>query len=424
MTNKTLVMPKVNTRVLRFTEEDLRREYSLRTFHLKKTGTDLVVAEGEKELYTLPEQSSGIYSLGEHDYVYDLSVSRLTTLTDKYRFGGVSEPFHLVRFINKAGTERRYCVMTENVSRIMQGLTSQNGKGMGGTCCAVHAERIFTAKNFRVRYTDAVEPDVWTEGRGKGGFIDLPTDAGNILAMQSYKDKLYLFRERGITQLRVLGDELNFKALHLPFGAGVIKEESVAPCGDQICFFTERGLYAFNGGTASRVENARTDEIDLTAPVKAVSAHGKFYALVTLKEGRKSLYCVEPEGMDPHFIECGAEDIAAGFEFRFKRNGKMYALSEKGLPGGDACAMDAEGIAFTIGDEKFLDAVAIEGEGNFTVTVTTGTSERTVTGGAGTVLKLRSPLRGNGFSLHIGVNSENARFHAVLLRFKEENNDD
>jgi len=424
MTDKTFVMPKVNTRVLRLTEEDLRREHSLRTFHLKKTGSELVVAEGEKALYDLPEQASGIYSLGAHDYVYDPVLSRLNTLTDNYRFGGIKEPFRMLRFITKAGSERCYCVMTDNITRIMGGMATVIGKGKGGTCCAVHAERVFTASTYRIRYSDAVEPEVFTESRGKGGFLELPSDAGDILAMQSYKDKLYLFRERGITQLRILGDELNFKAMQLPFGAGDIAGESVAPCGDKICFFTGRGLYSFNGGTVSCVGNSRAEEIDLSVPVKAVSAYGKYFALVTLKEGRKSLYCLEPEGMIPHFIEHGAEDVAAGFDFRYKRGGKMYALTERGLPRSGECCLDAEGIGFTVGDDRFLDAVAIEGEGNFTVTVKTRSGERTVTGDANTVLKLRSPLRGNGFSLHVRVNTDNARFRAALLRLREENNDD
>lgn len=70
-----------------------------------------------------------------------------------------------------------------------------------------------------------------------------------------------------------------------------------------------------------------------------------------------------------------------------------------------------------------LRAVLIDGEGTFTVTVNSSRGKRTVKGNANEILKLRSPLRGNGFDIKISVepkDADKARFRAVLFRFTEE----
>lgn len=423
MLNKTLLLPKTQTRILRLDLETLRRENSLRTFHMREEHGALAVAEGESKQYDLAAGASGIYSVRHHLYYYNTQTARLQGLSENYRYGSVTEPMKMVYTVTKTGYERRICVTPVKLHWLSAGTTFTMGNGMGGVCACVHAERIFTANGYRLRYSEPIEPEHWQEKRRMGGYFEFPTEGGDILALQSYKDKLYLFRRRGITQVRFLAEELNVKSTVVPYGWGNLVAESVAPCGDRICFFTERGFYSFNGGVVSAVGDGCAREVATDQPIKAVSAYGKYFALVTEKSGEKSLFCFEPETQSGHFILNGAEDICAGDDFWFKRGLAVYRLTECGLPASGGCRFEAKDVAFAIGDERFVDAVAVEGEGTFEVTLRSSRGERTVSGEARQVLKFRSPLRGNGYSVTVKPVNAEARFVALSLRIREENND-
>lgn len=423
MQNKTLVLPQTQTVILRLDLKTLRRDHSLRIFHLREESGALAVAEGESKQYDMTEGASGIYSVRRHLFYFNAATQIFHGVTENYRYRNVlSEPMKMTYAVTKEGKERRFCVTPSNIYWMSGGTTFTNGVGRGGSCACIHAERMFTANGYRLNYTAPLNFEDWLDKRRLSGYFEFPTDGGEILAMQSYKEKLYLFRRRGITQVRLLGEELNAKSTVLPYGWGDLVPDSVAPCGDKICFFTERGFYSFNGGVASAVADGCVGEIDLTERVKAVSAYGKYYALVTVKSGKKSLFCFEPETQSGHFILNGAEDVTAGDDFWFKRGLGIYRLTQRGLPAVGECRLEADNLAFHLGDERFVDAVAVEGEGEFEVCLRSSRGERRASGAAQTVLKFRSPLRGNGYSVTVKPKNAEARLVALCLRVREENN--
>ena len=422
---ESMEVPRETKKLLRLTTEELLKNYRLRTFHFREDGDGLVTAEGEEMVSSFPGMLIG--AVPGHLYIYNIDNKRILERDTDIYFPNVYAPFHLFRFFDKSGNAQTYCVTPTNVLRFLGKETQVVGQNKGGTCAAVFHERIFTANGERVFYSKALDGSVWSESRYGGGFLDLNSDSmGEILGMVPYKDRLYLLRRSGISFLRALGDELNFVVAHMPMKCGSLIAGSTAICGEKIGYFTDSGFYLFNGALSVLAQNSRFAEIDLTKEVKAVSYRGRYYALVTKKEGAKAIYCYNPEWNQAHFIECNPIDIAAGDELYFARRNLVYTISSQGICNEFSPYLTAENIAFGIGEEKILRSIAIEGEGTFSVCITSNRGRRTIKGNAGEELKLRSPLRGNKFNLKISVAIEDAdsvRFRALQMYFTEESND-
>lgn len=423
---ETIEVPRENTQLIRLSADELLKNHHLRTFHLREDGNGLVCAEGEKIIAAFPGTMFDV--IPKRFYIYNPEDSMLKLLSTGVLYGKVDPPFQLFRYFDKDGNMQIYCLTATHILRFDGDKTIIVGENKGGTCAAVFHERIFSAKEKRVFYSKALDVSDWKEYRYGGGYIDLDTDGlGDIMGMVPYKEKLYLVRWGGFSSLRVLGDELNFKVAHMPMKHGAIVAGSVAICGESIGYFTSCGFYLFNGAQSVRAENSRYDEIDFRQPIKAVTCWGKYYALVTTKDGSKTIYCYDPVWKQAHFIENDAVDIAINEDVYFARGLYIYSLQEMGgVTKGFAPYLTAENIAFHLGEERMLRSVAIEGTGPFSVTVTSNRGSRTVKGNAWEVLKLRSPLRGSGFNIKINVAQADAtkvRFQALRLSLTEERNE-
>lgn len=428
----SLEKPKEKRGYLRLSAKDLLRNHRRRTFHMREDGGGLVAAEGEAVEFTLPPTCTGVAALpgkvAGHspvkNYIYFMKADK--SGYDRV-YASAVPPYRLIRYYDTQGAEQIVCVTENNVESYVGTSTLHVGIGKGG-CGAIFHDRVFTAKGERVQYSAPMKISEWNYSRNGAGYLDLPWDeGGSILGMQPYKDKLYLFRRHGITCLRVLGDELNMKAVHLPLKYGKLIPESVALCGEKVGYFTDKGLCLFNGAVSELAGNSRCDEIDFSRTVKSLAHCGRYFSLVTRKEGGKAIYCYDPEQGEAYFIENGAVDIASGDELYFSRGTLAYRLTERGVPENFTPYFTAENVAFGSGGEKMLRSVAVEGKGAFSVSVSSKRGSRTVRGNANEILKLRSPLRGNAFDLKISVDpaqADSARFCAVLFRFTEEENDD
>ena len=421
-------VPAEQKKFLRLSVEELQKNYGLRTYHLREDGNGLVTAEGEEFVCDYPDRYTDFVAASDYLYGYEPSSRWLCRLDGAAKNGPFDgEPFFLFNYYNASGFLQQYCITSKDVTYMTLNTTTFVGQDKGGTCAALFRERMFTARGMRLHYSKAFEISDWYASRYRGGYIQLDTDgAGDILALIPYKDKLYLMRRNGISVLRVLGDELNFKITYLPVKCGALLDYGAALCGDSIGYFTDSGFYLFNGAVSVSAENSRFDEIDLSRGVKARSYKGKYYALVTKKTGDRAIYCYDPVWKQAHFIENGAEQFDCGNALCFVRAHKVYRISEKGICQNFMPYLTAEHVGFTAGEERMLRRLCVEGEGTFSVSIRSNRGTRTVTGSAQEILKLRSPLRGYDFQITISAagDAEEIRFKALQLQFTEEKNDD
>lgn len=399
--------------------------------HLRPEGGCLVSAEGTVPARALPAGTERIFRTEDGSLYASLSSGEIGRIGGGVfaSAGNVAGAKRVLSFYGEDGNYAVYAVAETGVYRLLDGSAVCVSEEAGGTCAAVHYGRLFTASGCRVRFSRALAPDDWTERTQGAGWIDLPSEGGDVLELVPYKEKLYLFRERGITQLRAMGDNLNFKAVTVPYACGKLYARSVANCGGSVIFLTECGAFSFNGGTCRMLSGCGYSLIDLSAGVSAVSAGGKYYAAVALGSGERCVLCIDPYAERGHFIRAEAELLADGGEegLLFSNGERLYRLTERGLP--SALAGRPECLAETnlslwelSAGNKFADAVTVEGEGYFYLDLTSERGEtQSVRGEAGEFLRFPVPVRGNAFSLKLRSFSENVRIRRVALAVREEN---
>ena len=416
MTSGIPVFPATK-KLLRFTAEDLSCSGRFCSVNLRKSKDALVVAEGEEVAFTPSGGVAGIVCLNDELYSVSESGKQIQNASDKTRYAVGA--CRLLSYVMKDGTKKVYAVTDDDIYCLTSG-ASLTAKGKGGVSCAVFAERVFTAKGSRVSYSGPLAPDDWQERRYGAGYLELPHTAGDIYAIEPYKERLYLFRKNGITVLRVLGDELNFKATYLPLKQGSLLQGSVAKCGEGIGYFTDRGFYVFNGATSElRLSRSRWD-IDTAQPVKAVSCRGRYYALVKRTAGETAVFSYDPDEREGYLIGNSAEDLAAGDEVYFLRGNKVYRMTERGISYGKEAWFTLDGVAFNAGGEKTLYALALDGAGSFKVVVSSARGTRTATVQAGKPHRLRSPIRGSGFQVSVYALSSDACIRSIEFAYTEE----
>lgn len=426
---KKLLAPTLKTRSVRRELSLFRDKNGALTcygLHFKEKEGSLVVAEGAKAISDLPQGTLRLISpVGHRGGRYAFAVNgRLISLDGGDSFTGVPSPEELICYRTQEG-EELYYVMTKtaffrlgtNVAAEMRGLP-------GGNCACVCFERLFVASGETVRWTEPFAPENWNESLNEGGTLELPAPDGEIHSMIAYREKIILFRERGIVSLRAQADPLEFRAEKIPCTCSEIRKGSVRLCGDQILFFADGGLFSFNGTTVKRVSGCGSAEVDFEREIETAVCGDRYFASVSLKSGEKSLWVVDPSTETGHFLRVQAEMLAGGESLLFGEEGKLYRLTESGVPkrGRRECVLLTEPSLLGLSPrQKYLFGVTLEGRGRFRVEARAERGPaRAVLGAAGERLVFPAPVKGTSFALCIRTMDESAKIRHITFDIKED----
>lgn len=395
-----------------------------RSLHFRPQGDALVCGEGAEETETrLPETVLALYDNGMGG-LYAFDGESVCALGDgePVSAGKIGVPVAVIACPDRESVFCDYAVTASGVYR-REGDVFSATEGEGGDCAAYHYERLFTAKGMRVRFSAPLEAWNWKQEAQGAGYLDLPPSGGRVLAMRSYKDKLYLFRERGIDQLRALGDNLNFKVTVMPVRCAGIRAGSVADCGSRIFFFAEDGFYSFNGGTCAKAEASGAELADVGEDIRAAAHGGRYYACVSLKEGGRGIFCADAETGRTWFLRGEAVFPVGGDGGLFACNGALCRLTERGFfPDTEGvCTLETPPCDLGSAARKYLDALTIAGRGAFSVTARSedGRVARAC-GKAGETLRFSVALSGRTFSLRVSTRSESAKITGATVSYREE----
>jgi len=400
-------------------EDGLPAAYAVR---LKRSGGRLVPCEGAELFGSFSAEA--LYRAPVSGDIYAYADGKLFRYEGAfYALGELKKPCAVLEWFDKNDVLHVYAVDEERVYELLESSISVIKNACGGTCAAIHYERLFTAKGHRVYYSDALDVSGWEHSYDGAGYFDLPSDKGDIIAFQPYKEKLYLFRERGIDRLRALGDNLNFQAVELPFFCGEIRKNSVSPCGEELAFFTENGLYLFNGDVCRRAEGSG-DFLVGEGEIAAASADGKYYAAVPLRRGGRDILVYSYDEKSGYLLGHGAEKLIGGEGILFSEEGKLFRIT--GEPyffdeRREGC-YESEWSDFDLpAARKRAVAVYAEGQGSVRLLVRSNEGDfAEAVGRAGAMLALSKTVCGETFSLRIYVYGERANVRSVSLRLWEE----
>lgn len=141
-----------------------------------------------------------------------------------------------------------------------------------------HFGRIFASSSDRKLYfSDEVNPLNWNTGIDEGGYLGFDFNSGEIVGLESFNDYVYIFTEYTIYRLTAYAEQESFVMKKLDLDIGRIIFGSVAKCNGMIVFLTTRGLYKFDGYTASNITNdINSDTID-SRIISACGVSHKYY---------------------------------------------------------------------------------------------------------------------------------------------------
>lgn len=120
----------------------------------------------------------------------------------------------------------------------------------------VHGERVFGSINgarTQVWFSEDFNPSNWSVSASEAGFINFADECGDILKLVSFSNYLYVFREGGIFRLTAIGDQSEFMLKKVFTDTGRIVKNSIELCGDKIIFYSDTGLFAFDGYEVRRI---------------------------------------------------------------------------------------------------------------------------------------------------------------------------
>lgn len=145
---------------------------------------------------------------------------------------------------------------------IQEGTAFVCGNAPMFTSIEVHGERVFGSINGaqnQVWFSDDFNPINWSVSATEAGFINFADECGDILKLVSFLGYLYIFREGGIFRLTAIGDQSEFMLKKMFTDTGRIVKDSIELCGDKIIFYSDTGLFAFDGYEVTRIGSELPD---------------------------------------------------------------------------------------------------------------------------------------------------------------------
>ncbi len=396
---------------------DIKKGQRVTLYHMRPTKTGLVCGEGSREIGSLPSAAARIYATDSGLFTYLSADGAIYDVTAKTRVTGIgTEPTALLPHVTEAGVKGMYCV-EKNAVRYLRLGKVQSVTNVGGTCAAMHHGRLFTASGTTLRFSAPFSAEGVTQtGRDpdKAGYIEFEDGKGAILSIVSFRDKLYLFRERCIVRMRAEGEALDFSATEMPSGGGKIIENSVADCGDRICYLTTEGLFGFDGSGCDFLE--KEEDINLNLAVSGFCFKGKYAAAVTLTSGQKGIYVFDFTRGKGRFLL--AKGILSGVREYFLAGTSVYAIADYGgMPVGYDCAAE---IGFST-PPRALARVRVEGDGTFELRTNASSAVYTLTDGETAEINAKKKLTET--LINITVKSSAFRLRGIEVIWRKENGD-
>lgn len=429
MIEKSLNVPAGKNRSARFCVADLTDGDvfpAFNTVNLREEANGFVAAEGSEFVFEAPEGTEEIYTTVENCfayadkriYIYDKTGTRSGYALINYRPNEVGYYYIPLGY-------GRFCAVNDNS---FQAFTQNSATGFanshGGTSFVVINDRVFLVNGLSIHYTGFFDDmETWAQKTAptSAGTIPISNCAGNGLKLVGRNGFAYLFLEYDIWRLEALAEPANFKIKEYRFSLDRVHEKSVADCGEHIYFCTERGMYSFDGSTCRIVEDRVLTQVDFSQPVRACCAGGRYYATAIFTDGTRGMFVYDDHTKRMYRLDIGSENIASTNRLHYMQDGGVYRFTGRhGFPtGGSGKGILETGKFRPNKDGRFvLQAVSVEGEGEFCVEAASETSS-SVEGGANCRLVFPVSPRGETLSLRITTPSENARIFAITLEYRE-----
>lgn len=146
----------------------------------------------------------------------------------------------------------------------------------------LHNERAFATvggKKEDVWFSKELDPTNWNASLNDGGFISFVDDRGQCNKVVSFIDRVYVFRDYGISRITGYGNQTEFDVSELYVSSGQIHANTICVCGDRIIMLTDNGLYQFDGNQTTKLNVYINEFLSRSSNKSAMATffNGKYY---------------------------------------------------------------------------------------------------------------------------------------------------
>lgn len=261
--------------------------------------------------------------------------------------------------------------------------------------CVLKNGRIFGVDNtnpYKIKWSGEGGIEDWTEKISGAGWAVVQYVYGEILNLIVYKDTIVAVREYGLTFLSAYGTPENFKLSYLERKLPKICQNTVAVVGGKLLFYTEDGLYFYDGNKVEKCSLELAEEIE--SPTFVTCAKEKYYLCgvsKTLK--RKAVLVYDAIRNTSYIIDAQVNALAVGDHIFAYSDTYECELTE----GGEYAFTSGE-LDFSSKKVKVLKEVILDGTSDVEIEVSNGVISRIVRGVRG---KFRPKMRGKSFKITV-----------------------
>jgi len=261
--------------------------------------------------------------------------------------------------------------------------------------CVLKNGRVFGIDNtdlYKIKWSGEGGVDDWTEGISGAGWTTVQYGYGSILNLIVYKDKIVAVREYGLTLFSAYGTPENYKLSYIARKLPKIFADTAAVVEDKLMFYTEDGLYVYDG---NKIEKSTLELAEEIASPRSVSCgKGKYFLCGVSKTlEKKAVLVVDALHDCSYIIDAQINAVAAGERIFGYADKEEFALEE----GGKYSFTSGE-IDFSASGFKVLREVILDGAKDVKIEVSNGVISRIVGGVRG---KFRPNMRGKSFKITV-----------------------
>lgn len=224
----------------------------------------------------------------------------------------------------------------------------------------------------KIRWSGTAKLTDWVEGLYGSGWMYTDEMNGDILKLMIYDGYLLAVCERGFTKISAYGAPENFRVISSDLRTGIINEKTVAPVCGKVAFYTETGLFLYDGERAERVNCPLLNtfaSLDF-----GIGYSGEYYACGYNKAlNKRCVICLDPFKGNGYLVDCPAVALCA-------HNG-VYAYTDGGvckLEKSASWQFTSGDITFDTGDKKALKDIEIYCDDAADITVESERERRSI----------------------------------------------
>lgn len=352
---------------------------------------ELVCIEGISRAtpFAPPSPPVAAYATEEGFFFYgeDQSLYRLTSLG----FSAIKSFASAPRCASvNTETNKRRPLFFDGADWLLFDNAATTREGIPARFACTHYERLFVWDGEKLRFSSPADPFGWMQGTQEAGVVYLPSSLGEVVALISMNERLYLLRERGATIFRAFGDNRNFKAIEVQFPSEGVIGKTACCVGERLFFFASGGLYAFDGENVSLVKGTSF------SAEEASFADGRYFASGTLN-GEKCLFCYAVKEGRGTILHLNAKALSP---FGFCEGDRWLKIVEGEGDQPLERVWDSGLTLFSSSSaRKMLRKLSIEGEGDVSLQIYTERGKRAYSASLPDLFQ--TSLRGRRFGVRI-----------------------